>query len=278
MKRVMRVFILVVIIGLIGLSFIVSGTWGAEITFTTLTFVSEGAPVQAILYQPREVTGKLPALVFSTGLARNLKAYEWLYRPLAEHGYVLLAQRYRDGDVRFHLRDVEDIRHAISHLQGLPYVDPQRIGIIGHSRGGNASLRAAAKDPRVRSTIALSPPTDYARLVRGLREHAPTRYRGLLKVFGGTPEEAPDYYQAISTMNYADQIKTPVLLVHGTGDFIASHDHSQWMYDALMKAGNPHVKLELLPGLGHFYEQGFGGYRFEKVAELVSRWFSETLK
>ncbi len=190
----------------------------------------------------------------------------------------MLAQRYRDGDVRFHLRDVEDVRNAISYLEGVSYVDPRRIGIIGHSRGGSASLRAAAKVPRVRSTVALSPLTDNARWIRGLREHNPTQYALSVKRHGGTPEEDPQYYQAISAVNYAGQIKTPVLLIHGTNDLLAPPDHSQWMYDALVRSENPRVEIQSLPGLGHDFEDSKGFKDTAKVVELVSQWFAETLK
>lgn len=257
---------------------IAAGASGGEIAIAPLTFLSEGEPVEAILYKPRESAGKRPALVLSPARLRNIKGLEWLSRSLAERGYVVLAQRYREGDVRYQLRDVDDIRHAISYLESFTDVDAGRLGIIGHSRGASASLRAAAKDLRVRSTVALSPPTDHARYMRGVREYAPSRYAVMLKAYGGSPEETPDYYHAISAVNYAAQIKTPVLLVHGTGDLLAPHDHSQWMYDALVKAGNPRVKIELLPGLGHWFEDGYGGYRFERVSELVSQWFAETLQ
>ncbi|MBI2372023.1 MAG: S9 family peptidase [Deltaproteobacteria bacterium] len=257
---------------------VITGAWGGEVTITPLTITSEGAPVQAILYQPREVTGRLPALVLSPGRGRDIKGLEWLSRALAERGYIVLAQRYRDGDIRYYLRDADDIRHAISHLQGLPNVDPGRVGIIGHSRGGMASLLAAAKDPRVRSTVALSAPTDHVRYVRGLREYAPSRYGEMVKSRGGTPDEVPEYYREISAVNHASQIKTPVLLIHGTLDLVAPHDHSQWMYDALVKTGNPRVKLEMLPRLGHFFEDTYRPHQFGKVVELASRWFAETLK
>ncbi len=257
---------------------IVTAALGAESTVAPVTITSEGAPVEALLYQPREVTGKLPAIVLSAMRGRDIKGIEWLSRPLAELGYVVLAQRYRDGAVRFHLRDPEDVRNAISYLQGLPYVDPDRIGIIGHSRGATASLLAAAKDPRVRSTVALSAPTDHVRWARALREYAPNRYRDFVKSHGGSPEEAPDYYREASAVNHASEIKTPVLLIHGTSDFVAPYDMSEWMYDALVKAGNPRVKLELLPRLGHFFEELYYPHRFEKVVELVSLWFAETLR
>jgi len=251
---------------------------GADITLTPVTFTSEGAPVQAMLYQPAAGATKQPALVLSPGRTRDMKGIEWLSRALADRGYVVLAQQYRDGDVRYYGRDAEDIRNAISHLHKLPGIEPGRIGIIGHSRGGMASLLAAANDARVRSTVALSPPTDHVRYVRGLREYSPSRYAEMVKSHGGTPEEAAEYYREISAVTYADRIKTPVLLVHGTLDLVAPHDHSQWMYEALVKAGNARAKLELLRGVGHFFEQAFSGYRYDRVVELTTSWFAETLK
>lgn len=93
--------------------------------------------------------------------------------------------------------------------------------MIGHSRGGSASLRAAAVDARIRSTVALSPPVDIGRYVRTLREYAPTPVRARVTGYGGTPDDDPDYFRAIAPLTYADRIKTPVLLIHGLADMVA---------------------------------------------------------
>jgi dipeptidyl aminopeptidase/acylaminoacyl peptidase len=251
--------------------------FGADLTASPVTFTSEGASVQAVLYQAAG-GAKQPALVLSPGRIRDIKGIEWLSRALADRGYVVLAQQYRDGDVRYFWRDAEDIRNAISHLEKLSSVDGARIGIVGHSRGGMASLLAAATDMRVRSTVALSAPSDHLRYVRGLREYAPSRYVEMVKAHGGSPEDIAEYYREVSAVTHAERIKTPVLLIHGTLDLVAPHDHSQWMYEALVKAGNPRAKLELLRGVGHFFEAGFGGYRHERVVELAAGWFADTLK
>ena len=50
------------------------------------------------------------------------------------------------------------------------------------------------------------------------------------------------------------------------------------MHEALVKAGNSRAKLELLPGVGHFFEQAFRGYRYDRVVEVTTSWFTETLK
>src|SRR5579864_1384610 len=144
-------------------------------------------------------------------------------------------------------------------------------------RGGSAVLRAAAKDARVRSTVVMCGPTDYARWIRGIQHYSPSTYRSAIKRYGVTPDDDPQYFQAISPISYAGLIKTPVLLVQGGSDLRTPADHAQWMYEALVEGGNPRVRLEVLPGLGHAFEDGFGGYGFAKVVALVQHWFAETL-
>jgi dipeptidyl aminopeptidase/acylaminoacyl peptidase len=248
----------------------------SEVTITRLTFTSEGAPVEAILYRRRNREGRAPALVVSTGAGRNLERMEWLALPLARRGYVVLSQRYRDHGTRFHLRDEVDIGNAISYLEELPDVDAGRVGIAGHSRGGSAVLRAAAKDPRVRSTAALAGPTDYERWTRGIQQYSPSTYSSSIKRYGVAPDEDPEYFRVISPVTYARQITTPVLIVQGASDLRTPPDHAQWMYDALVAAGHRRVKLEMLPGMGHAFEIG-GGYGFDSVVEIVGNWFAETL-
>ena len=51
----------------------------------------------------------------------------------------------RDGEAI-----LEDAEVALSVLAGLPSVDPARLGIAGHSYGGNTALFQAALDERVR--------------------------------------------------------------------------------------------------------------------------------
>jgi dipeptidyl aminopeptidase/acylaminoacyl peptidase len=233
--------------------------------------------IEAIVYERSGAAVPRPAVVISPARLRNIESLEWLSRALAARGYVVVAQRFRDGPVRYQLRDVEDVSTAITFAAGLADVDTARMGVAGHSRGGSASLRAAAVDARVRSTVALSSPIDIARYVRALREYAPTRYELMVTGYGGMPDDDPDYYRAIAPLTYADRIKTPVLLIHGLADMVAPPEHSQWMHEALRKSGNLRARLELLPRLGHFFEEGGGGYRVEKVVELTVDWFDETL-
>ena len=81
---------------------------------------------------------------------------------LARRGYVTLAPDYPGfGDYKIDpygmgyasatMKGILNHRRAIDLLQSLPEVDPDRIGVIGHSLGGHNALFLSAFEPRVRA-------------------------------------------------------------------------------------------------------------------------------
>jgi dienelactone hydrolase len=104
---------------------------------------------------------------------------------MAEAGFVAVAPDYlRDGErihpgdrpydtTRFyeqfpdwsiHGKDAWDTMRLIDYLETLEFVDPDRIGMVGHSYGGHSTLFTAALEPRIRAAVANGP-------VSAFREH-----------------------------------------------------------------------------------------------------------
>ena len=81
----------------------------------------------------------------------------------------------------------------------------------------------------------------------------------------------------LGTRGYADRIRVPVLLVAGTQDLHAPLDESQRMRDALVAAGNTDVHLEVLDGMGHFFEKMYAGYQHTAVVAITLGWLARTL-
>jgi dipeptidyl aminopeptidase/acylaminoacyl peptidase len=219
-----------------------------------------------------------PGVVVCPGRVGTADDLAWLCEPLAKAGFVTLAIQYRPIPTQYYLTDVEDIQSALQYLENRDFVAASQLGVVGHSRGGLAALNSARQQSRIRTLVAISPVTDHAHLVRGLRQFAPSRYELMVAARGGTPEEIPKYYREISPLHHADQIHVPVLLIHGTNDLITPHEHSLWMLEALQKVGNQKSSLQLIQGAGHFFEQTYSGYAFDKVAELTVSWLRENLK
>jgi len=246
---------------------------------TDVTYKSEDGTVASKLYRLKDLRARAPAIVVLPGRGRDFSGLEWLIKPLAQSGYAVMAIGYRGIPVRYYLKDVEDARNAITYLETVPYIDPSRIGIFGHSRGGMAALMTAASgDKRVRTVVAASAPTDHFKSVEEKKfsaAHYPDRMRTREK----PPDEDPDYYRSISAIYHASKMREiPIFLIHGAADFLCFVDHSLNMYGALKVAGNRQARIEVIPGAGHFFERGFDGYVFDEVTKLVVPWFDETLK
>lgn len=244
-------------------------------TVSEIVYTSEAFPVRASLYSPKPGKRPAPGVVLCPARMRDIKGLEFISAALAGSGFVVLATTYRRDSFESDDMDVVD---GISFLSSLPEVDTSHLGVVGHSRGGLAALLAAAMDHRIQSVVALAPVTDMAHLVNGLKALSPLRYAGMVEAVGGSPEELPERYEHMNAVTKASQIRVPVLLVHGTLDANVPVEHSQWMYDALLAAGNPNVRLELIPNMAHYFDVTYYGYEFDRISELVRSWFGQTLR
>lgn len=82
---------------------------------------------------------------------------------LAEHGYgVLLYDQRASGESEGEFRsygwaDVDDVPVMLEFLAMRDEIDPERVGILGFSQGGQIALRAAAETDRIRAVVAEEP-------------------------------------------------------------------------------------------------------------------------
>jgi dipeptidyl aminopeptidase/acylaminoacyl peptidase len=238
------------------------------------TYSSEGQPVPARLFRPPDGPAHAPGVLLCPGRLREIDGLEFLAHALTAEGMVVLATAYRGMDMR---PDDQDCLDGLSHLAGLPGVDRERLAILGHSRGAMASLRVAAKTDRLKAVVALQPVADLSAYVLATRAYAPTRYGALCRGMGDTPEAVAEAYRPLSAIHYADRIRVPVLLLAGTQDLHSPVDESLRMREALVAAGNADVQLEVLDGVGHFFEKMYSGYQHADVVSRVVAWLAPRL-
>jgi dienelactone hydrolase len=140
----------------------------------TITFGAEaGDRVPALLLLPDPPGGRAPAMLCLhptsalgkkeiTGLGKPNRAYAI---ELAKRGFVVLAPDYPNfGDYAIDvyargwasatMKAIWNHQRAIDLLESLPEVDPDRIGVIGHSLGGHNSIFVALFDPRIKAVVS----------------------------------------------------------------------------------------------------------------------------
>jgi dipeptidyl-peptidase-4 len=144
---------------------------------------------------------------------------------------------------------VEDQVEALHALAEEFPLDLDRVAIRGWSFGGYLAGMAVLRRPDVfHAAVAGAPVTDVALY----DTHYQERYLGL-------PQEHPERYREHSLLEYAAELKCPLMIVHGLADDNVVVAHSLRLSSALLAAGRPHTVLPL-SGVTHMTPQ-------EEVAE-----------
>jgi predicted dienelactone hydrolase len=151
--------------------------------------------IPVCIYLPQPLEGRAPLVVFSHGLGSSRSGYRYLGKYWASFGYVALHVTHRGSDeealrgpgglpprsLADYLADTRQwvdrpldvscaITRALADRALAPHVDPEAIGVAGHSYGAFTALAlaglrfdlpdrpaATVADPRVRAAIVMSP-------------------------------------------------------------------------------------------------------------------------
>ena len=171
-------------------------------------------------------------------------------RFLARHGYgVLLFDRRgegeSDGDPNSYGWDGDrDVKAAIAYLQSRSDVEPDRIGAIGLSVGGEMLLETAADTRALRAVVSEGAGSRSYREVRDIAGAQSISYLPMalaVTVFSGhTPPPALGDLVA--------KIRQPTLLIHGRHSQKGTERKHNVHYD---EVGGPNVKRWEIPNSGH---------------------------
>lgn len=121
-----------------------------------------GITLAADLYEPKEYSGKLPAIAVCGPFGAVKEQASGLYaEKLAEKGYLTMAfdpsfTGESGGNVRYVASpdiNTEDFSAAVDFLSVQVNADSEKIGIIGICGWGGMALNVAAMDTRIKATV-----------------------------------------------------------------------------------------------------------------------------
>jgi len=244
------------------------------------SYQSDGLKIFGLLTVPngpRPVTG-WPVIIFNHGyipptVYRTTERYVAYVDAFARDGYIVFKPDYRGFgssqgkpiSAYYSPDDTVDVLNAVTTMQRYANADPNRIGMWGHSMGGNITLRALVIDPRIKvAVIWAGVNASYQDLMENWHptggDRPPASFSGgqrqdYLARFG-TPEQNPGFWDSISPMAYLADITAPIQLDHGTADTEVPLQFSQTLARNLQAAGKP-VELYTYAGSDHNIAQGF---------------------
>lgn len=135
-----------------------------EVNHRKITFVNRyGITLAADLYEPKNYSGKLPALAVSGPFGAVKEQSSGLYaQEMARRGFLAIAfdpsyTGESGGQPRYVSSpdiNTEDFSAAVDFLSVQENVDSEKIGIIGICGWGGMALNAAAIDTRIKATVA----------------------------------------------------------------------------------------------------------------------------
>jgi len=244
------------------------------------SYQSDGLKIFGLLTVPngpRPATG-WPVIIFNHGyipptVYRTTERYVAYVDAFARNGYIVFKPDYRGFgssqgravSAYYAPDDTVDVLNAVTTMQRYPQADPNRIGMWGHSMGGNITLRALVIDPRIKvAVIWAGVNATYKDLMENWHptggERPPPSFGGggrqtFMATFG-TPEQNPGFWDSISPMAYLADITAPIQLNHGTADTEVPLQFSQTLANDLHAANKP-VELYTYAGADHNIAQGF---------------------
>ena len=232
--------------------------------FTSIRFDNRhGDAVQGFLVTP-EGEGPWPTLLRPHGGPTWLDEDKWHpeVQSYVDAGMAVVLVNYRGSTGRgAEWRDalvgdvggpeLEDLNDALDHLIAEGVADPDRVAIGGWSWGGYLTLLMVGKHPERgwRCGIAGVPVGDY---VLSYDDSSPTLQAYDRALLGGTPHELPELMADRSPINFADDVRAPVLFLIGEHDSRCPYRQAIAYVDRLAARGHPHEVYLFATGHGSF--------------------------
>ncbi|OBU85780.1 peptidase [Chromobacterium subtsugae] len=245
---------------------------GLDLSFTLYTppGYKEGTRLPAILNAyPLDYADAASAGQVSGSQQTFTRLYQYKYLLLAGYAIIDQASFPVVGDPKAaydtYLDQLKmDAEAAVGEAVKLGVVDPDRVAVTGHSHGALMTANLLAHTDLFRAGAATS-----------------GSYNKTLTPFGFQSErrsvwEAPEVYRKVSTFFYADKLKTPILIVHGSDDANPGTTPLQAskFYEAIRGNGGT-ARLVMLPHEPHWYAARESNEQL--VYEMLS-WFDKYVK
>ncbi|RTE86458.1 MULTISPECIES: S9 family peptidase [Gammaproteobacteria] len=166
--------------------------------------------------------------------------------------------------------EFDDIVDAKEHLVEIGVADEDRVGITGGSYGGYASAWGATKQ-----TEHFAASVMFVGISNNLSKFGTTDIPNEMHLVHARsyPWDKWQWYLERSPIYWAEQARTPILIMHGEEDTRVHPSQSMELYRYLKVHGNVPVRLVLYPGEGHGNRRAAAQLDYAYRMERWMKWY-----
>lgn len=271
---------------------------------------TEGLPIYYDLYFPdNSGNSSLPVIVFLHGFKgfKDWGPFPKACKEISRSGFGVVAMNFSlngvgenptvfdqlDYFARETLsQDLDDVGSIINALNegkmesGNITLDTDMIGILGHSRGGQTAVAAAAEFNEIKCLATWSAVADYNqrwsdKMIeewenQGYTEIKNSRTGQSMRIDKVVYDDAREHAERVIALNRIKNLHIPVLIVHATDDESVPVFESDKLHKACPSTDK---ELKKVPGTGHTFGTGhpFEGGEFpepfREVLDSTKQWF-----
>lgn len=250
----------------------------------------DGMEIPSLLFKPKGLKEgeKVPAVLFIHGGpgGQTRLNYSPIIQHLVNHGYVILAVNNRGSsgygktffaaDDRKHGdEDLRDCVESKKFLATLPYVDVNKIGIMGGSYGGYMTMAALAFTPEeFKVGVNLFGVTNWIRTLKSIPPWWEANRKALYLELGDpfTADSVALYNK--SPLFHTDKITKPFIVLQGSNDPRVLQIESDEIV-ANAKKNGVHVEYVIFPDEGHGFVKKENN---TKASEEILKFLDKYLK
>ncbi|MFD1466801.1 S9 family peptidase [Hymenobacter caeli] len=243
---------------------------------------SDGLEIPAYLTLPKGVPAKgLPVVIFPHGgpWSRTEYGFSAYHQFLANRGYAVLSPNFRAstgygkkflnaGNNEWGQKMQDDLTWGVKYLVAQGLADPKRVGIMGGSYGGYATLAGVAFTPDVYAgAVAIVAPSNLITLLKSIPPYwEPIRKQFYERMGDPTTEAGRAQLVRQSPLTSANKIKTPLMVVQGLNDPRVNKAEADQIVVALRDRNYP-VQYLLAPDEGHGFARPVNNLAMLAAAE-----------
>ena len=238
---------------------------GANFTRSVVSYQSDGLTMYGLLTVPtgQTPTGGWPVILLNHGYIQPTQyatttSYTSMVTPFAASGFIVFMPDYRGNgnsqgtptQVYVSPDYVTDSMNALASIKQYAAANPKKIGVFGHSMGGNITLHELVMTSDVKAAVIASGVVgSYSDILTWWNKREATgvlttqndlQTLQLVKQFvstHGTPQTNASFYNAIDPTSNLSSVTAAVEIIVGTADEVVPPSFAQSLQSGLQKAG-----------------------------------------